>query len=188
MANTAGTIIITQRRVKHNYLTMILQRYWAKEPAASSRQRVTDTRYPRWYIVARADVHLPRLCISPKILTYHDIICKTAIPYLSSDSNLYGDNPIEEVPLQLCELGSSGRCAVQVFCFLLGSRYGRRPNPTPNINPTLTLTSNRSQTGPKLVINAAAPRYDRTRNVLNNSRRRFRSADHATQFSSQKHP
>ena len=29
-----------------------------------------------------------------------------------------------------------GRWAVQVFRFLLGSRYGRRPNPTPESNPT----------------------------------------------------
>ena len=38
-------------------------------------------------------------------------------------------------PLTIWEKGSLGWKAVQVFWFLLGSRYGRRPNPTPDSNP-----------------------------------------------------
>ena len=74
-----------------------------------------------------------------------------------------------------------------MFWFLSGSRYGRRrEDPTQPLTLALTLTPNRNQNGPKLPINAAAPRLHRPRKILNCGRR-FRSADRATQFSSQKH-
>ena len=58
---------------------------------------------------------------------------------------------------------------------------------TLTLNVTLTLTPNRSQNGPELALNAAAPRFHRTRKFLNCGRH-FRTADRATQFASHKYP
>ena len=88
-----------------------------------------------------------------------------------------------EVPLQ------SGRKDLQVrrlfryfgSCWDLGTGGDPTQPQTLTLTLTLTLTINRNQKGPKLSINAAAPRLHRTRKFLNCGRR-FRSADRATQF------
>ena len=79
-------------------------------------------------------------------------------------------------------VGSSG------ILFPVGIKVRAKTQPNSWLNTlTLTLTPNRSQNGPKLAVNAAAPRLHGTINFLNCGRR-FRSADLSTQFPSKKRP
>ena len=66
---------------------------------------------------------------TPTLLSWRTMATVSTGPHARRATGLIGG------PLTIWEKGSLGWYAVQVFWFLLGSRYGRRPNPTPDSNP-----------------------------------------------------
>ena len=88
------------------------------------------------------------------------------------------------------EKGCSGWQAVQVFWFLLGSRYGLRPNPTPDCNPNPIPSPNpkpERKPEPKRAKTRGKPGCDAfaSNQEFLSCGRRFRTTVH---LSSQKHP
>ena len=87
-----------------------------------------------------------------------------------------------------CPLAASSPTFLDVLrtMYRRSQTYGRRPNPTPYSNPLPNPDPKPQPKRAKLAINTPAPRLHRTRK-FHGCGRRFRSADHATHFSSQKH-